>query len=89
MMTIWKYELEIVDTQAVEMPMNAKIISAQSQSGVLILWAEVDTESILGTRTIRIFGTGNPADLLNCRYIDTVQMGALVWHVYETAGSRR
>jgi len=85
MNTIWKFELEIVDEQVIAMPEFASILCAQEQGGKLCLWAKVVTDKKLENRVIRIIGTGNPvhdADQM-VGYIDTVQIGKFVWHVFE------
>ncbi len=41
-MRIWKYTIEIVDLQFIEMPIGAKILTAQMQNGDLQIWAIVD-----------------------------------------------
>lgn len=39
--TIWKFPLEIADSQSVVMPSGARILSAQMQGSTLCLWAVV------------------------------------------------
>jgi hypothetical protein len=84
--TIYKYPIKIADSQKVKLPLNAEILTAQTQGETLCLWAKVeerntDTEE----RTIEVFGTGHPMSDDARRYIGTTQMqgGALVWHVFE------
>lgn len=68
MTTIHKYPLQIVDEQIVRMPK----------------FAEVDTENPMDSRRIEIIGTGNPIRReAYRRHIDTVQLGPLVWHIFE------
>lgn len=85
--TIWKFPLEITDEQNVMMPEGAVILSAQSQSDTLCLWAKVDAKAPLSRRTIRIFGTGHPVPDEPLIFIATAQMlnawGPLVWHIFE------
>jgi hypothetical protein len=84
---IWKYPLEMTDTQRVQMPKGAQILTAQMQGQTLCLWALVDCGSVLSKddREIEIIGTGNPISDASRRYIATVQMcgGGLVWHIFE------
>lgn len=82
---IYKFPLKITDTQTVEMPPSAKILTAQMQNGNLCLWALVDAEPELEKqpRVIEIIGTGNPFPERLRRYISTVQISAEVWHVFE------
>ncbi len=83
--TIWKYPIEIRDSQIVKMPKGSKILSAQFQLDVLCLWAMVDAaEQEKEDRHIHIFGTGQwltePAVF---RLIATAQRCPMVWHVFE------
>lgn len=86
MNTIYKYPLEVTDTQGVMMSRQAKILSVQSQEGQLCLWALTDPEQPKVPRQIWIFGTGHPIKLADdLIFIGTVQQagGKLVWHVFE------
>lgn len=82
-MTIWKFQIPICGMQHIEMPAAAKILTAQAQGSQLCLWAEVDPDAVLKVRRIEIFGTGHPMGNGQRRYIATVQMSNLVWHIYE------
>jgi hypothetical protein len=89
MKVIYKYPLEITDTQTVELPYEHRILSVQAQNGILCLWAAVDLEETFkADRTIRIIGTGNQSDELDfyfsgdMEFISTVQLSGLVWHVF-------
>lgn len=83
--TIWKYPLDLTDTQNVMMPKSAKILTAQVQGDSLCLWALVNPDAPKQRRKIEILGTVNPAPDVNRRYISTVQMigGSVVWHIFE------
>lgn len=86
MRTIWKFTLQITDMQKVRMPAGAKILSVQKQGFHVCLWAMVNTEQPLETRHIEILGTGNPISEgvgVSRTFIDTVQDGPLVWHIFE------
>ena len=82
---IWKYPLKIVDTQIVNLPRGAKILSAVKQDGDIILYAAIDNQNPEGTdRIIRILGTDHPfPDYDNCVFISTVVIAPFVWHVFE------
>jgi hypothetical protein len=82
-MTIWKFPLQVADRQTVMMPGGAAILTAQMQSGQLCLWAQVEATQTKTPRVIRIFGTGHGIPDADNDYIGTVQMGPLVWHVFE------
>jgi hypothetical protein len=86
-MTIWKYPIEIIDAQVVEMPEGATILDVQAQDDVPCIWALVDPEKPSETRTILTYGTGHPIDnrvAMSSRHIGTYQIkgGKLVFHVF-------
>ncbi len=87
MKKIFKYPLEVTDTQFVELPLGAEILTAQIQGDQLCLWAMVNTlpEAVKKNRRIEIIGTGNPVPTGNLKYISTFQMmgGGLIFHVFE------
>ena len=58
---IWKYPLEITDTQNLMMPEGAEILAAQMQGDTLCLWALVNPDAPKQRREIEVLGTGNPA----------------------------
>lgn len=82
---IYKYPLELADTQSVLMPEGAEILTAQMQGETLCLWALVDIEPELPkqSREIEIIGTGNFFVQAPRRYIATAQQGRWVWHIFE------
>lgn len=83
MKTIWKYELQIVDEQVLEMPRMAVPLSVKLQYGVACLWAEVDSSEKTERRKVFCCGTGNPMkDMTECLFIGTVIQGQFVWHFY-------
>jgi hypothetical protein len=85
MKTIWKFPIECVDSQVIEIPHGAKILTAQFQGDKLCLWALVDTEEPKELRNILIYGTGHAMKPDNLRYISTYQVagGRLIFHVFE------
>ena len=86
METIYKYPLEVADEQLVTLPLHAKILSVKNQREKLVMYAEVDSETIVTYRVrIYIIGTGNPRHVpKGAIFLNTVIMagGNLVWHVY-------
>lgn len=84
MLTIYKYKLEPGITR-LNLSKNAWILTAQMQGDQPTVWALVDTETIGSEiRELLVFGTGHevPSDS-ELEYINTFQMGPLVWHVFE------
>jgi hypothetical protein len=83
MKTIFKYQLDVVDTQVLKLPKNADIFSAQFQGDQLCVWGLVDTEAELEDREFRIFGTGQLFEVLGMfRFVDTAQHESSVWHIF-------
>lgn len=89
--TIWKFELDTVNMQTIEMPYCAKILTVQVQRETPCLWAIVDPSLEKEKRHFEIFGTGNPIVEgmgVSREYIGTYQLhdGDLVYHVFEYMG---
>ena len=88
-MKIYKYDLVFPGYATIMMPRNAKILCVQNQNDLLKLWALVQPGPMvdgLAERKFRVFGTGNDNfDDKNLEYLDTVQIGPFVWHVFEEA----
>jgi hypothetical protein len=81
MKRIYKYEFK---EGSIEMPIGAKILSIQNQDDRLYIWALVDTDAECEFRYFTIVGTGHDfpeADEFN--YINTIQDGPFVWHIFE------
>ena len=83
MKTIWKYTLEITDSQGIEMPKYAKILSVGNQHESLCLWVEVEPLMPKEGRRIVIIGTGHDMPSMLIHYIGSVVINQFVWHVYE------
>lgn len=75
----------MADTQTVQMPTGAQILTAQMQGQTICLWALVDCEPELPkqNREIEIIGTGTIIIEAPRHYIATVQCGQWVWHLFE------
>ena len=84
--SIWKYGLELVPQQTIEMPQGAEFLSIQEQYGSLCLWAIVTPGSDKELRTVAVVGTGHDCGYSKDSHIDTVQQGAFVWHFFEVKG---
>lgn len=91
MKTIYKYKVKRQETQEVEMPATAQILTAQPIDDSVWIWAMVETEVVeKEMRRIAVLKTGQeitlPSDKL--LYINSVQLGAgeLVLHVFEYVG---
>ena len=87
MKTIWKFELEVIDRQLIEMPFGAEILDIQIQQGKPCLWARVDPQAEKEKRLIITHGTGHPVSSNTGQHIGSYQMLAdhLVFHVFDEA----
>lgn len=85
MRTIWKFTLEVTDQQTLLMPAGAQILSVQVQHGAPQLWAAVDSDSPLESRSFEIFGTGHWLPPRLGAFVGAFQIsgGTLVFHVFE------
>lgn len=85
-MTIWKFPLQLKDTQTIEMPFGAEIICVQVQHDAITLWAIVEEKNTdTEDRTIEVYGTGHPMTNHHRDYIGTIQFqgGGFIFHVFE------
>lgn len=83
MRCMYKYEIR---GEELSLPKGAKIRYAGSQNSKWYLWAEVDTDAMIETRTFRVFGTGEPIPHMRWKeweWIATWQDGSFVWHLFE------
>lgn len=85
---IWKYPLNIVDEQIIEMPNGASILHVDGQDGRLCVWARVDPEAEKVWRRFSVRGTGHTVEKGQLaehspRYLGTAEVGPFVWHVFE------
>jgi hypothetical protein len=84
MKTIYKYELEPVQTQTVTLPKGAQLLSVINQFGKAMLYALVDNEETEEDYAIiHTVGTGHEAPF-NFRFLSTVAFldGKLIFHFF-------
>jgi hypothetical protein len=90
MRTIYKYVLCPHTYQTVEMPVGAKILTAQLREGRIYVWAEVRADAPLQFRPFWICGTGenlyHMTAIQESVYVATVQQGEYVRHIYTAKG---
>ena len=88
MKTIWKFKLDVVDEQTIEVPKGAVPLCVQIQKcfNIPFIWvlvnpAETEKENI----EIITKGTGHVFDDERCKYIGTYQTlnGNLIFHVFK------
>ncbi len=84
---VYKYPIPITDRFSIEMPYGHRVLSAQMQNGVPVMWAAGDPTLKMDRRWFYLVGTGNPMqrEARLCRFIDTIQDGSLVWHLWESS----
>jgi len=84
-MKIFKYEIPIKDTFNLELPAHSKILSLQLQNEKPYIWVLHDENKVLKHRYFTIVGTGHEIEYHPdvMIYIGTIQMGSLVWHLFE------
>lgn len=84
---IWKFPIDVIDEQAVEMPAPAELLHVAVQNiDRCYLWAMVDPEKPKVRVQLRIYGTSQPMPDWPGRYIGTLMLnnnGALVFHVFD------
>lgn len=86
--TIWKFQLQVLDTQFIWIPKNAEILSVQNQNEVPCMWALVNPTEEKEEKCFEIFGTGHDVHCdmgIDRRFIGTFQLhtGSLVFHLFE------
>ena len=80
--TIHKFLLSPDNT--IELPENAKALSAQMQGNDLALWVLLNPRMERVKRRFVVVPTGTPLQFIAPRHIDTVQMtNGFVFHVFE------
>lgn len=87
---VYKYAMPVTDVHNVELPEGAEILTVQSQHDEPHMWALVDPDAPMATRTFLLLGTGHSSedDLSRDDYIGTYQLrdGGLVFHLFELGG---
>jgi len=82
-MNIWKYELRPIERQKVSLPAGAQVLSVAKLNQTLCIWALVDSSTRFVDREFEIFGTGWGMDDQPRRFIGTVMLDQMEWHVFE------
>jgi len=84
---IFKYTFDVNDLIEIEMPLNAIILSVQTQRGIPCIWAIVNPNAPLERRELVCIGTGHPIniDIYKYKYIGTFQLfdGDMICHLFE------
>jgi hypothetical protein len=86
MKTVWKYPLEVLDEQTIEIPDIHQILHIAEQHGEPTLWFLVDPGAPKIKKRIRIYGTGHTiVNDYQMTFLGSVLMsrGDLVWHIFD------
>lgn len=84
-MQIWKFTMA-PGTRTVDLPEGAQVLHVHEQRGEVCLWAMVDPQSMIESRTFLVTGTGHDfSGVDKTDYIGSVHLegGSLVFHVFE------
>lgn len=81
MITVYKYKIHTVESQVIDMPAGARILTAADQAGMFCLWALVDTNKGIVSRRIYIKGTGHVVPELS-EYVATIHQSGFVRHIF-------
>jgi hypothetical protein len=68
----------------VPMPKAHSILRADRQGDTICVWAGVKPDDEIVTQRFTVVPTGSRYDQWSLMYVDTVFMGALVFHVFRT-----
>ncbi len=80
---ILKYKLEIsLFIQPFSLPWPYQFLSAQLQGGDPVFWIMADLQSKPVRREFTFYHTGDAVDD-GWTYLQTIQIGCTVWHLYE------
>lgn len=84
-MKIYKYPIQLLPSQQVNMPAGAIILDIQKQKDEWVLWALVDPQYFNHPLTIEMYGTGQDCSHTTANtYITTRQDdNGLVWHFFQ------
>jgi 3-oxoacyl-(acyl-carrier-protein) synthase len=86
MKSIYKYELDITDSQILDLPVGSKLLSVANQNNKIVLYALVNVDvTFKKSHTIITHGTGHQAnDVDDATFLGTVLLhsGQLVFHVF-------
>jgi len=84
---IWKFELDMIESDTIDMPIGAEILTVQAQNGFPCLWALVDPLTLTEKRFFEekvatVYSLKSDIDRV---YLGTYKLynGSLVFHVFE------
>ena len=81
---VWKFHLEVTDTQAIKMPIGAIPLHAGINRNRLWLWALVDIDAEDTRRVFKTFRTGQNINQGGLSYVSTYQsLDDTVFHLFD------
>ena len=82
--TIWKFPFKLADVVNIEMPAGAEVVSIQMQGKTPCVWAIVNPDSPLVTKSFAVVGTGHtiPSYVDDYSHKETLIDGDSVWHIF-------
>jgi hypothetical protein len=83
-MTIWKYDIPIIDHFELDIPSTHRMLTVQVQGDAVSLWVLVDENEETERIGFRLAGTGHPLEEGEAwNYIGTFQLfgGKCVYHL--------
>lgn len=84
MKTVWKYFLDLVGAQRIELPSGGEVLCVHWQKDQICVWVLVDPNAARETRRFWIVGTGHPMSDDFVKYHGTAfDPEGFVWHVFE------
>lgn len=82
--TIFKYPLEVVETQNLVMPNSAQILKLGVQDDKVYVWALIEEgDNSVRSQEIKMVGTGWETDVDWENHIGTVFVRRYVWHYFK------
>lgn len=86
-MVIWKFEIELMETQFLNMPIGATVLEVARQGSNICLWAMVNPKNKLEPRCFEVHGTGIEMPELKDGekrvFLGSVHFAVYVWHIFE------
>ena len=81
---VWKYPLEMLEMQTIQIPAGAKLLHVDTQGTERpVLWAAVNPDMPMENRRFVVVGTGHLEIPKDCVYVGTAVGPVYVWHVFE------
>lgn len=83
MKKIYKYPIEIVDEQTLDLPTGADVVHVgHDPGGTPCLWAIIDTDAPVVSVKILVKGTGHPLPAGEIDHLGSFLSGPFVWHLF-------